>query len=260
MRARLNRHLPEEGSSGASPRQRCCRVPDRGQMVSPDWLRLPLVAKDALVGRCHHGGLALRTKLPDLMALEAPVALSPTGGRWRGTRRRRSPTAAVSGWSAASVASTAVSSASWRSSPSVGQAMGWLDFVLARIARGRRPCPRASPPRGHAPLRRSPTTARAEWSGHASGRSSTRRTSKRPVIRSTSAGMSLSLRVANGSHGGGRPTLPFVPIVVDLAGPVLATGGIADGRDGFEMPISTPARIGGGGIFDVGPIHSVGSA
>ena len=35
-----------------------------------------------------------------------------------------------------------------------------------------------------------------------------------------------------GGHGGGRATMPFVPIVVDLAGaaPVLAAGGIADGR------------------------------
>src|SRR5215471_4011147 len=35
-----------------------------------------------------------------------------------------------------------------------------------------------------------------------------------------------------GGHGGGRATLPFVPVVVDLAGstPVLAAGGIADGR------------------------------
>ena len=35
-----------------------------------------------------------------------------------------------------------------------------------------------------------------------------------------------------GGHGGGRAALPFVPIVVDLAGatPVLAAGGIADGR------------------------------
>lgn len=35
-----------------------------------------------------------------------------------------------------------------------------------------------------------------------------------------------------GGHGGRRATLPFVPIVVDLAEPtpVLAAGGIADGR------------------------------
>ena len=35
-----------------------------------------------------------------------------------------------------------------------------------------------------------------------------------------------------GGHGGGRATLPFVPAVVDLVGPipVLAAGGIADGR------------------------------
>jgi nitronate monooxygenase len=35
-----------------------------------------------------------------------------------------------------------------------------------------------------------------------------------------------------GGHGGGRATLPFVPAVVDLAAPrpVLAAGGIADGR------------------------------
>jgi nitronate monooxygenase len=35
-----------------------------------------------------------------------------------------------------------------------------------------------------------------------------------------------------GGHGGGRATLPFVPAVVDFAGatPVLAAGGIADGR------------------------------
>lgn len=35
-----------------------------------------------------------------------------------------------------------------------------------------------------------------------------------------------------GGHGGRRATLPFVPVVVDLAGPipVLAAGGIADGR------------------------------
>lgn len=37
---------------------------------------------------------------------------------------------------------------------------------------------------------------------------------------------------AGGHGGGGRATLPFVPLVVDLAGPVpvLAAGGIADGR------------------------------
>ncbi|GFG51771.1 2-nitropropane dioxygenase [Mycolicibacterium agri] len=37
---------------------------------------------------------------------------------------------------------------------------------------------------------------------------------------------------AGGHHGGGRATLPFVPAVVDIAGsvPVLAAGGIADGR------------------------------
>jgi nitronate monooxygenase len=35
-----------------------------------------------------------------------------------------------------------------------------------------------------------------------------------------------------GGHGGGRATLPFVPVVVDLVAPtpVLAAGGIADGR------------------------------
>lgn len=35
-----------------------------------------------------------------------------------------------------------------------------------------------------------------------------------------------------GGHGGGRATLPFVPVVVDFAAPtpVLAAGGIADGR------------------------------
>ncbi|MBO0693587.1 MAG: nitronate monooxygenase [Acidimicrobiaceae bacterium] len=35
-----------------------------------------------------------------------------------------------------------------------------------------------------------------------------------------------------GGHGGRRATLPFIPVVVDLAGPVpvLAAGGIADGR------------------------------
>jgi nitronate monooxygenase len=35
-----------------------------------------------------------------------------------------------------------------------------------------------------------------------------------------------------GGHGGGRATLPFVPVVVDLAAPVpvLAAGGITDGR------------------------------
>jgi nitronate monooxygenase len=35
-----------------------------------------------------------------------------------------------------------------------------------------------------------------------------------------------------GGHGGGRATLPFVPAVVDIAGttPVVAAGGIADGR------------------------------
>jgi nitronate monooxygenase len=35
-----------------------------------------------------------------------------------------------------------------------------------------------------------------------------------------------------GGHGGRRSTLPFVPVVADLAGPtpVLAAGGIADGR------------------------------
>jgi nitronate monooxygenase len=35
-----------------------------------------------------------------------------------------------------------------------------------------------------------------------------------------------------GGHGGGRATLPFVPAVADIAGatPVLAAGGIADGR------------------------------
>jgi nitronate monooxygenase len=49
-------------------------------------------------------------------------------------------------------------------------------------------------------------------------------------------GVGADIIVAQGSeaggHGGGRATLPFVPAVVDIAGntPVLAAGGIADGR------------------------------
>jgi nitronate monooxygenase len=50
------------------------------------------------------------------------------------------------------------------------------------------------------------------------------------------AGLGADVIVAQGTeaggHGGGRGTLPFVPAVVDLVGPVpvLAAGGIADGR------------------------------
>jgi hypothetical protein len=46
------------------------------------------------------------------------------------------------------------------------------------------------------------------------------------------AGVLVAQGSEAGGHGGRRATLPFVPVVVDLAGstPVLAAGGIADGR------------------------------
>jgi nitronate monooxygenase len=49
-----------------------------------------------------------------------------------------------------------------------------------------------------------------------------------------------------GGHGGGRATLPFVPIVADLAGPtpVLAAGGIADGRG-----IAAALSLGAAGVL-----------
>jgi nitronate monooxygenase len=49
-----------------------------------------------------------------------------------------------------------------------------------------------------------------------------------------------------GGHAGGRATLPFVPVVVDLADrtPVLAAGGIADGRG-----IAAALALGGAGVL-----------
>jgi nitronate monooxygenase len=49
-----------------------------------------------------------------------------------------------------------------------------------------------------------------------------------------------------GGHGGRRATLPFVPAVVDLAGtvPVLAAGGIADGRG-----LAASLALGGAGVL-----------
>jgi nitronate monooxygenase len=54
-----------------------------------------------------------------------------------------------------------------------------------------------------------------------------------------------------GGHGGRRSTLPFVPVVVDLAAPapVLAAGGIADGRGPRRSRWAPPGRCSGPGSW-----------
>lgn len=177
--------------------------------------------------------MALRTTFTDLMAIEAPVALAPMGG------------------SAGGVLAAAVSNGGGLGLVGGGRGeRDWLERELAIVAE------RTTRPWGVGFLSWSASRHVVEFALEHRPQAvmlsfGDPRPLAEPVIE---AGVRLIVQVTDldearmaldvgadvlvaqgseaGGHGGGRATLPFVPIVVDLAGatPVLAAGGIADGR------------------------------
>jgi nitronate monooxygenase len=177
--------------------------------------------------------MPLRTPFTELMGIQAPIALAPMGG------------------SAGGAVAAAVSNGGGLGLVGGGRGeLDWLERELAIVTEG------TTCPWGVGFLSWS-ASARAveralDYRPHAVMLSfGDPRPLAEPVLRSgvplivqvtdlEGAGQALEVGarvvVAQGAeaggHGGARATLPFVPIVVDLCGPtpVLAAGGIADGR------------------------------
>lgn len=179
--------------------------------------------------------MALRTAFTELFSLQHPIALAPMGG------------------SAGGALAAAVSNGGGLGLLGGGSGdLEWLDRELPILAEG------TDKPWGvgfqswavdvdtvqHALLRK-PRAVMLSFGDPGPFVASVRRAGAALIIQVTdveearqAVGVGADVIVAQGTEGGGhgalrgRSTLPFVPIVVDLAAPtpVLAAGGIADGR------------------------------
>ena len=194
----------------------------------------PLSEAASRVSTSHtHEDMALRTAFTELMGVEAPMALAPMGG------------------SAGGALAAAVSNGGGLGLIGGGRGdRGWLERELAILAEG------TDKPWGVGFLSWSASVAVVELALEHRPDSimlsfGDPRALAKPVV---AAGVRLIVQVTDldearqaldigadvivaqgteaGGHAGGRATLPFVPIAVDLAEPtpVLAAGGIADGR------------------------------
>jgi nitronate monooxygenase len=185
------------------------------------------------LGPCHHGVVVLSTRFTETLGIEHPIALAPMGG------------------SAGGALAAAVSHGGGLGLVGAGDGrLDWLERELGIVTE------RTDKPWGvgflswAAPL--AAIERALEFHPHAVMLSfGDPRSLSGPVL---DAGLPLIVQVTDldeartaldagadvlvaqgaeaGGHGGRRATLPFVPVVADLAGPtpVLAAGGIADGR------------------------------
>ena len=200
------------------------------------------------VGRCQHGRVALRTAFTDLMGIDVPVALAPMGGCAGGALAAAVSNAGGLGlvgagrgdqaWlerelsivSGSAVSGSAVSGSAVSGSASRPWGVGFLSWSagpeaveLALTYRPDAVMLSFGDPRPLAP------TVKA-----AGARLMIQVTDLDEARQALDVGADVIVAQGGeaGGHGGGRATLPFVPVVVDLAAPtpVLAAGGIADGR------------------------------
>ncbi len=182
---------------------------------------------------CQHGAVALRTAFTELFGIEHPIALAPMGG------------------SAGGALAAAVSNGGGLGLVGAGYGdLTWLDRELAIVAE------RTDEPWGVGFLSWAAPPAAVERAlGHGPHAVLVSFGDPRPLAEPVlDAGVPLIVQVTDldeaeralevgadvvvaqgseaGGHGGRRATLPFVPVVADLADPtpVLAAGGMADGR------------------------------
>jgi len=179
------------------------------------------------------GGMALRTSFTELFGLAHPIALAPMGG------------------SAGGALAAAVSNGGGLGLVGGGRGdTSWLERELEIVTKGTdNPWGvgflswSATPEVVHRALEHRPDAVMLSFGDPRRLAEPVRAAGIKLIIQATdrreaevAAEIGADVIVAQGAeaggHGGGRATMPFVPIVVDLAGstPVLAAGGIADGR------------------------------
>jgi nitronate monooxygenase len=177
--------------------------------------------------------MTLRTAFTDLFDVMHPVALAPMGGSAGGALA-----AAVSNGGGLGLVGGSRNDRDWceRELTAVAEqtdepwGVGFLTWAL-------------TPDALHAALRHEPAAVMLSFGDPAPFAQDVHRSGARLIVQVTdldearqALDVGADVIVAQGSeaggHGGRRATLPFVPAVVDLAGatPVLAAGGIADGR------------------------------
>ena len=177
--------------------------------------------------------MGLRTALTDTFGIDHPVVLAPMGGVAGGALA-----AAVSDGGGLGVIGAGAGDlrlARTRVRPGAGRHAKTLGYRLSGLGhrRGRHRRRDSAVPRDdHAVVRRPrPVRRHDPGGGHPLIVQVTNLAEARRAL-DVGADVVVAQGSEAGGHGGGRATLPFVPAVVDIAGPVpvLAAGGIGDGR------------------------------